>query len=375
MLNVGFVGWRGLVGSVLMERLDEEDDWVDIEPIFFSTSNVGGKAPQHKFHTTINKSLQDAFSIEALAQCSVIVSCQGGDYTNEVHPKLRESGWDGYWIDASSALRMRPNAVLALDPINQDIISVGWQQGIKDYCGANCTVSLMLMGLGGLYKAGMVEWMTTMTYQAASGAGAGHMQELVAQITALGTVAAPVLDTPTSANAIDLDRIVRNAMCDESFPTARFNAPLAGSLIPWIDKALPSGETKEEWKGFAEGNKILGNYPPIPIDGQCVRIGAMRCHAQAVTIKLNEAYPLDLIEKTIAETHEWIELVENTPEATLARLTPSAVAGTLAIPVGRLRKLRMGDDYLTAFTVGDQLLWGAAEPLRRMLNIVRGNIL
>ena len=374
MLNVGFVGWRGLVGSVLMGRMDEEDDWVGIEPIFFSTSNMGGKAPQHQFHTAINKSLQDAFSIEALAQCSVIVSCQGGDYTNEMHPKLRESGWDGYWIDASSALRMQPSTVLALDPINQDIITAGWQYGVKDYCGANCTVSLMLMGLGGLYKADMVEWMTTMTYQAASGAGAGHMQELVAQIAALGTAAAPVLATP-SANAIDLDRIVRHAMHSESFPIEQFNVPLAGSLIPWIDKALPNGETKEEWKGFAEGNKILGKDPLVPIDGQCVRIGALRCHAQAVTIKLNEAYPLALIEKTIAETHEWIELVENTPEATLARLTPSAVAGTLTIPVGRLRKLRMGDDYLTAFTVGDQLLWGAAEPLRRMLNILRDTML
>ena len=370
MLNVGFVGWRGLVGSILMERMDEENDWVGIEPTFFSTSNIGGKAPQHQSHTPSNQLLQDAFSIETLAQCSVIVSCQGGDYTNEVHPKLRASGWGGYWIDAASALRMQPSTVLALDPINKDIITAGWQRGIKDFCGANCTVSLMLMGLGGLYKAGMVEWMTTMTYQAASGAGARHMQELVAQMAALGTLAAP-FDTP----AIDLDRMVRHTMRDESFPTAQFSVPLAGSLIPWIDKALPSGETKEEWKGFTEGNKILGNHPPVPIDGQCARIGAMRCHAQAVTIKLNKAYPLDLIEKTIAETHEWIELVENTPQATLARLTPSAAAGTLTVSVGRLRKLRMGDDYLTAFTVGDQLLWGAAEPLRRMLNIARGNML
>lgn len=371
MLNVGFIGWRGLVGSVLLDRMDENNDWRGITPTFFSTSNPGGESPKRKFDPTCQSTpLQDAYDIATLAKNAVLICCQGSDYTKEVHPKLRQAGWSGYWIDASSALRMENNAVLVLDPINHDVVASGLQRGLKDYCGSNCTVSLMLMGLGGLFRADMVEWMTTMTYQAASGAGARHMEELTAQMAALGAAATPVLEDPATS-AIDVDRAVRNAMQVDSFPTQEFSVPLAGSLIPWIDKAMPSGETKEEWKGFAEGNKILGAQTPVPIDGQCVRIGAMRCHAQAVTIKLNDSYPLEEIESVISQTHEWIDLVENTPAASLNRLTPAAVSGTLQIAVGRLRKMRMGEEYLTAFTVGDQLLWGAAEPLRRMLNILR----
>ncbi|MCH9670731.1 MAG: aspartate-semialdehyde dehydrogenase, partial [Gammaproteobacteria bacterium] len=347
MLNVGFVGWRGMVGSVLMSRMDECGDWAGISPQFYTTSNVGGRSPQHTFDAGVDPGpLLDAFAPEALAQCDVVISCQGSDYTNAVHPKLRAAGWKGYWIDASSALRMNSDSILTLDPINLDVVVSGMQRGIKDYCGSNCTVSLMLMGLGGLFKEDMVEWMTTMTYQAASGAGAKHMEELAAQMAALGATAEPVLNDADS-NAIDVDTAVRERMQSADFPTEQFQVPLAGSLIPWIDKAMESGETKEEWKGFAEGNKILGRHQPVPIDGQCVRIGAMRCHAQAVTVKLREAYALEELEEVISNAHEWVDFVENTPDASIHRLTPAAVTGTLQIAVGRVRKLRMGPEYLT----------------------------
>ncbi len=371
MLDVGFVGWRGMVGSVLLERMREEGDFAGIAPSFYSTSAPGGPGPSDLGFDT--DTLGDAYDAGALARHDVIVTCQGGDYTREVHPKLRAAGWNGYWIDAASALRMEPGTVLVLDPVNAEVIADGLAAGRRDFCGANCTVSLMLMALAGLFRAGLVEWMTSMTYQAASGAGAAHMRELASQMAAVGEAVREPLGDPASS-ALAVDRRVREVLADDGFPRSRFGAPLAASLIPWVDRPVGGGQSREERKGFEEGNKILGSEPPVPIDGVCVRVGSMRCHAQACTIKLREGRPLDEIEALIAGGHDWVRVVENTPEATLAELTPAAVSGRLEVAVGRVRKLRMGGEYLTAFSVGDQLLWGAAEPLRRMLGILRRHL-
>ena len=368
MLDVGFVGWRGVVGSVLLERMHDEGDFSGIAPAFYSTSAPGGPGPGGLGFEAGR--LGDAFDVDALARHDVIVTCQGGDYTKEVHPRLRAAGWNGYWIDAASALRMEPETVLVLDPVNADVIAEGLAGGRRDFCGANCTVSILLMAFAGLFRAGLVEWMTSMTYQAASGAGAAHMRELASQMAAIGeAVREPLSDPATSALA--LDRGVRELLADERFPKDRFGVPLAASLIPWIDRPVGGGRSREERKGFEEGNKILGSEVPVPVDGICVRVGSMRCHAHAVTVKLREDRSLDEIEALVAGAHEWVRVVENTPEATLAELTPAAVSGRLDIAVGRLRKLQMGGEYLAAFSVGDQLLWGAAEPLRRMLSILR----
>src|SRR6267142_6786169 len=367
MKRVGLVGWRGMVGSVLMQRMHAERDFALMEPVFFSTSRVGELGP---FIGKETAPLKDAKSVRELALMDIVISCQGGDYTNDVFPKLRASGWNGYWIDAASALRMRDDAVIVLDPVNMDVIKDALSTGVRNYIGGNCTVSLMLMGMHGLLKADLVEWMTSMTYQAASGAGAEHVRELVKQIGFVHQAATSPLEDPASA-ILELDRAVTSALRDGSLPSRQFGFPLAGSLLPWIDKDLGNGQSREEWKGQAEGNKILGREAnPIPIDGVCVRIGAMRCHSQALTIKLRRALPLDEIEGMIAEANDWVKLVPNRREESLAELTPAAVSGKLSVPVGRLRKLPMGEDYLAAFTVGDQLLWGAAEPLRRMLRIL-----
>jgi aspartate-semialdehyde dehydrogenase len=368
MRRVGFVGWRGMVGSVLMQRMREEGDFDHIDPVFFTTSNVGGQAPD------IGRAagaLGDARSIEALKALDVVVTCQGGDYTNEVYPKLRAAGWPGYWIDAASALRMNPDAVIILDPVNIGLIEDALARGIRNYIGGNCTVSLMLMGLHGLFKHGLVEWLTAMTYQAASGAGAQHMRELLAQMGVVHRAAEELLADPGSA-ILEIDRRVADALRSERLPKDQFGAPLAGSLLAWIDKDLGNGQSREEWKAQAEGNKILGRTAnPIPMDGVCVRIGAMRCHSQAVTIKLTRDVPLDEIHALLAEANPWVRVVPNEREASLRELSPAAVTGRMHVPVGRLRKLAMGPQYLAAFTVGDQLLWGAAEPLRRMLGILR----
>ncbi|THG85271.1 aspartate-semialdehyde dehydrogenase [Pseudomonas sp. A-1] len=367
MKRVGLVGWRGMVGSVLMQRMLEERDFDLIEPVFFTTSNVGGQGP------SIGKDiapLKDAYSIDELKTLDVILTCQGGDYTSEVFPKLREAGWQGYWIDAASSLRMNDDSVIVLDPVNRKVIDQSLDNGVKNYIGGNCTVSLMLMALGGLYEAGLVEWMSAMTYQAASGAGAQNMRELIKQMGAIHHAVADDLANPASA-ILDIDRKVAETQRGADFPVDHFGVPLAGSLIPWIDKELPNGQSREEWKGQAETNKILGrNKSPIPVDGLCVRIGAMRCHSQALTIKLNKDVPLADIEGLISQHNPWVKLVPNQREISMRELSPTAVTGTLSVPVGRLRKLNMGSQYLGAFTVGDQLLWGAAEPLRRMLRIL-----
>ncbi|KJK00366.1 aspartate-semialdehyde dehydrogenase [Pseudomonas sp. PDM23] len=367
MKRVGLIGWRGMVGSVLMQRMLEERDFDLIEPVFFTTSNVGGEGP------SIGKDiapLKDAYSIEELKTLDVILTCQGGDYTSEVFPKLREAGWQGYWIDAASSLRMQDDAVIVLDPVNRKVIDNSLDAGTKNYIGGNCTVSLMLMALGGLFEAGLVEWMSAMTYQAASGAGAQNMRELIKQMGAINASVADDLANPSSA-ILDIDRKVAEAIRSDAMPTENFGAPLAGSLIPWIDKELPNGQSREEWKGQAETNKILGRFKnPIPVDGICVRIGAMRCHSQALTIKLNKDVPIADIEGLISQHNPWVKLIPNQREISMRELTPAAVTGTLSVPVGRLRKLNMGTQYLGAFTVGDQLLWGAAEPLRRMLRIL-----
>ena len=367
MKRVGLIGWRGMVGSVLMQRMLEEQDFDLIEPVFFTTSNVGGEGP------AVGKDiapLKDAYSIDELKTLDVILTCQGGDYTNEVFPKLREAGWQGYWIDAASSLRMQDDAVIVLDPVNRRVIDQQLDAGTKNYIGGNCTVSLMLMGLGGLFEAGLVEWMSAMTYQAASGAGAQNMRELIKQMGTTHGVVADDLANPASA-ILDIDRKVAEAMRSDAYPTEQFGVPLAGSLIPWIDKELPNGQSREEWKAQAETNKILGRFKsPIPVDGICVRIGAMRCHSQALTIKLNKDVPLADIEGMISQHNPWVKLVPNHRDISLQELTPTKVTGTLNVPVGRLRKLNMGSQYLGAFTVGDQLLWGAAEPLRRMLRIL-----
>jgi len=367
MKRVGLIGWRGMVGSVLMQRMREERDFDLIEPVFFTTSNVGGQGPEIGKDTA---PLKDAYSLEELKTLDMIITCQGGDYTSEVYPKLREAGWQGYWIDAASTLRMADDAVIVLDPVNRRVIDQQLDAGIKNFVGGNCTVSLMLMALGGLYEAGLVEWMSAMTYQAASGAGAQNMRELIRQMGAIHGAVADDLADPASA-ILDIDRKVAEAMRSYAFPVDHFGVPLAGSLIPWIDKELPNGQSREEWKGQAETNKILGrNKNPIPVDGLCVRVGAMRCHSQALTIKLNKDVPLSDIEGLISQHNPWVKLVPNQREVSMRELSPTAVTGTLNVPVGRLRKLNMGSQYLGAFTVGDQLLWGAAEPLRRTLRIL-----
>ena len=368
VMNVGLIGWRGMVGSVLVQRMREEGDFDHIEPVFFSTSQAGAAAP------AIGKRVppvKNAKELSELTAMDVLISCQGGEYTSEMYPKLREAGWQGYWIDAASTLRMADDAVIILDPVNRDVIDRAMERGIRNYIGGNCTVSLMLMAMTGLFRAGLVEWMTSMTYQSASGAGAQHMRELVAQ---MGRTYAPVramLEDPASA-ILDIDRSVAETIRSADFPIAHFGHPLAGSLLPWINGDLGNGQSREEWKGLAETNKILGRTKePIPVDGICVRVGAMRCHSQGLTIKLRRDLPLAEIEAMLASAHEWVRVVPNEKEASLRELTPAAVTGTLSVPIGRLRKLAMGGEYLGAFTVGDQLLWGAAEPLRRMLRIIQ----
>ena len=369
---VGLVGWRGMVGSVLMDRMTAENDFALIEPLFFSTSNAGGRAPAQAKNET---QLQDGFDINALKRCDVIVTAQGGDYTTEVYPKLRAAGWTGHWIDAASTLRMDSSAVIILDPVNLPVIKNALAKGGNTWAGGNCTVSCMLMGVGALYKAGLVEWMSTQTYQAASGGGAQHMRELLTQYGTLSASVKSLLDDPKSA-ILEIDRLVAATQRGLSAEqTANFGVPLGGSLIPWIDKDLGNGMSKEEWKGMAETNKILGQgdgfgTPAVPVDGFCVRVGAMRCHSQALTFKLRKDVPLADVEAMIAADNAWVKVVPNTREATIKDLTPVAVTGTMTIPVGRIRKLAMGPEYLGAFTIGDQLLWGAAEPLRRMLRIL-----
>ncbi|MDW7645997.1 MAG: aspartate-semialdehyde dehydrogenase [Desulfuromonadales bacterium] len=363
-MKVGLIGWRGMVGSVLMQRMQEEDDFSGIEPVFFSTSQAGAPAPMGA------GTLKKADDIDELKKLDVILTCQGGDYTKAVHPQLRQAGWKGYWIDAASSLRMEKDAVIILDPVNRNVIDQALANGQKDFIGGNCTVSLMLMALGGLFRAGLVEWLTSMTYQAASGAGAPNMRELLSQMGALHGTVEPLLQDPASA-ILDIDRQVTAALRDGTLPTKEFGYPLAGSLLPWIDREVEDGQSREEWKGYAETNKILGLQQPIAIDGICVRVGAMRCHSQALTIRLTKDVPMADIEALIKNDNDWVKLVPNTKADSLEQLTPTAVSGTLSIPVGRLRKMKMGPQYLSAFTCGDQLLWGAAEPLRRMLRILR----
>ena len=372
--SVGFVGWRGMVGSVLMKRMLEENDFNDIPPVFFTTSNVGGEAPT--FDGTLEPStLKDAYDLNELRQHKIIVTAQGGDYTKEVHPKLRESGWEGLWIDAASALRMNDDAIIVLDPINRDVIDRGLESGVKDFIGGNCTVSCLLMGLGGLFKQGLVEWTTSMTYQAASGGGARHMREVLGQFRDLGNEVSAELNDPAAA-ILEIDRKVLAKQRSGDLDTAQFGVPLSGSLIPWIDSDLGNGQSREEWKSDAETNKILGleGDDRVIMDGLCVRIAAMRSHSQALTMKLTEDLPVTEIERIIAEDNQWAQVVPNTKDATMEGLTPVAASGSLNIPVGRIRKLAMGPQYISAFTVGDQLLWGAAEPVRRMLKIAVGKL-
>lgn len=375
MKLVGLVGWRGMVGSVLLQRMQEENDFAHIEPVFFSTSNAGGTAPAMAKNETV---LKDANDIDALKKCDIILTCQGGDYTTDVFPKLRAAGWNGYWIDAASTLRMNDDAIIVLDPVNMDVIKHALKSGTRNYIGGNCTVSCMLMGLGGLFAHDLVDWMTSMTYQAASGGGAQHMRELLTQFGSINAEVKSLLDDPASA-ILEIDRKVlarqHSMNADE---IKQFGVPLGGNLIPWIDKDLGNGQSREEWKGGAETNKILGRgasfgkdaMAAIAVDGLCVRIGAMRCHSQALTIKLKKDLPLDEITDIIASNNPWAKVIPNTREASMHGLTPAATTGSLNIPVGRLRKMEMGGDYLSAFTLGDQLLWGAAEPLRRMLRLL-----
>lgn len=372
--SVGFIGYRGMVGSVLMKRMVEEGDFKDITPVFFSTSQAGQPAPT--FNGQLDESiLQDAHNLEALAQLPIIVTAQGGDYTKEVHPRLRERGWDGIWIDAASTLRMNDDSVIVLDPINRDVIDRGLDSGIKDFIGGNCTVSCLLMGLGGLFKQGLVEWGTSMTYQAASGGGARHMREVLQGFGDLSGVVSSELADPASA-ILEIDRKVLELQRSGELETTQFGVPLAGSLIPWIDADLGNGQSKEEWKADAESNKILGleGEDRVILDGLCVRIATMRSHSQALTLKLTEDLSVSEIEKIIDEDNEWSKVVPNEKEASINDLTPVAASGSLTIPVGRIRKMAMGPQYISAFTVGDQLLWGAAEPVRRMLKIATGTL-
>ena len=371
MLRVGIVGWRGMVGSVLMERMLAEDDFQGLQPYFFSTSQSGTEAPDIGRDVPL---VEDANDIDRLSEMEIILSCQGGGYTSQYHPDLRKRGWQGYWIDAASTLRMQKQSIIILDPVNRHLIDQALADGIKDYIGGNCTVSLMLMAIGGLFENNLIEWMTSMTYQAAGGGGAKTMRELVAQMRAVGQDVDAVLSDP-QATIAEIDRNVTATLRSDQFPTDNFGVPLAASLIPWIDSAMQNGQTREEWKGYAETNKILGRANnPIPVDGQCVRIGSMRCHCQAFTIKLNREVPLDEIASMIAAHNRWVYVVPNEKEATLRELSPANISGRLEIPVGRIRKMNLGSKFLTAFTVGDQLLWGAAEPLRRMLKIVMQHI-
>ena len=366
-ISVGFIGWRGMVGSVLMERMREEGDFARINPVFFTTSNIGGPGPSVGKPVT---TLKDANDVKELAKLDVLVSCQGGDYTKAIYPKLRAAGWNGYWIDAASALRMEKDAVIILDPVNRPVIDRALDAGIRSYIGGNCTVSLMLMAIDGLLKEDLVEWVSAMTYQAASGAGAQNMRELLQQMGEVHYAAKALLQDPASA-ILEIDREVAGILRDENFPTEHFGVPLAGSLLPWIDSDLGNGQSREEWKGHVETNKILGrDNNPVAVDGLCVRIGAMRCHSQGLTMKLKRDLPLAEIEQVVASGNKWVKVIPNRRDETLEKLTPVAVTGTLEVPVGRIRKLRMGGEYVSAFTVGDQLLWGAAEPLRRMLGIL-----
>jgi len=362
-MRVGFVGWRGMVGSVLLQRMQEENDFAGIKPVFFSTSQAGQPAPLNAGN------LLDASNLEELQKLDAIITCQGGDYTKAVHPELRKLGWRGYWIDAASTLRMEKDAVIILDPVNRNVIDAALDRGQKDFIGGNCTVSLMLMALSGLFRAGLVEWLTSMTYQAASGAGAPNMRELISQMGVLhGSVHDRLKDVASAI--LDIDREITTILRSDILPKEEFGFPLAGNVLPWIDREVEDGQSREEWKGFAETNKILGAAVPIPVDGICVRVGAMRCHSQALTIKLKKDVPIADVESMIAGDNQWVELIPNTKADTLARLTPAAISGTLTVPVGRVRKMKMGPRYLQAFTCGDQLLWGAAEPLRRMVRVL-----
>lgn len=370
MVRVGFIGWRGMVGSVLMDRMVSEKDFKGFEPVFFTTSQVGQKGPKIGLDTP---ALKDAYDVKELKTTDIIVTCQGSDHTKKVHPQLKKAGWKGYWIDASSAMRMQEDSIIVLDPVNRAVIDRGLKKGVKNFIGGNCTVSLMLMALGGLLNEGLIEWMTSMTYQAASGAGAKNMRELIEQMDYIGKASKKLLGNPASA-ALDLDKKVLGAMHESVFPTENFGFPLAGNVLPWIDSAMENGQSREEWKGMAETNKILGTKKPIPVDGICVRVGAMRCHSQALTIKLKKDLPIDELTSIIAGANDWVRVVPNTKEETLKNLTPAAVTGRLEVPVGRIRKLNTGPKFLTCFTVGDQLLWGAAEPIRRILKIVLDHV-
>ncbi len=369
MTKVGIIGWRGMVGSVLMDRMRSENDFIGFEPLFASTSQVGEAGPDLGIDIP---PLKDAYDVKLLSDMDIIVTCQGSGYTKKVYPEFKASGWNGIWIDASSALRMEDDSIIVLDPVNRSVIDKGLESGIKNYIGGNCTVSLMLMAVGGLFQKGCIEWLTSMTYQAASGAGAKNMRELVAQMATIGTASKDLLENPISA-VQDIDKRVLETMNGQDFPVDNFGVPLAGSVIPWIDTPMDSGQSREEWKGYSETNKILQTEKPIPIDGICVRIGAMRCHSQALTIKLNQDIPIEDITGIISKANEWVEVVSNTKEDSMKYLSPAAVTGKLAVPVGRIRKLNIGPEYLTLFTVGDQLLWGAAEPIRRMLKIALDN--
>jgi aspartate-semialdehyde dehydrogenase len=371
MKQVGIIGWRGMVGSVLLDRMREEKDFEHVTPAFFSTSQAGAAAPDVGAAAAAQHAqVHDANDIAALAKLPMLISAQGGDYTDDIHPRLRAAGWQGYWIDAASSLRMRENAVIVLDPVNLPVMQAARERGVKDFIGGNCTVSLMLMAVGGLLRAGAVDWITAMTYQSASGAGAKHMRELLEQMGALHRSAASLLQNPASG-ILDIDRAVSAALASPEFPRAQFGVPLAASLIPWIDKDLGTGQSREEWKAGAEANKILGTEAhPIPMEGICVRVSAMRCHSQALTIKLKRDLPLPDIERLIAGGNSWVRVVPNDRESSIRELSPAAVSGGLNIPIGRLRKLAMGGEYLSAFTVGDQLLWGAAEPLRRTMRFL-----
>lgn len=367
MKKLGLIGWRGMVGSVLMDRMITENDFAGIHTTFFSTSNAGGEAPV--VAGTYEPKLKDAFDIDVLHAQDIIISCQGGDYTSAVFEKLRATGWDGYWIDAASSLRMNDDAMIILDPVNRDIIDKSIDKGVKNFIGGNCTVSLMLMALGSLFKEGLVDWATSMTYQSASGAGAQNMKELLEQMGAIHGLVSKDLYNPAKS-ILEIDQMITDSFVTDQYPKARFGAPLAGSLIPWIDSELENGQSREEWKAMAESNKLLQLEKQVPIDGTCVRVGAMRCHSQGLTLKLNRDVPLADIEAMIKESNRWVKVVSNHRDITMQELTPAATSGTMTVPVGRLRKMNMGPEFLNAFTVGDQLLWGAAEPLRRMLNIL-----